>query len=306
MKPINFLGQSYPLEPDMIFGWRPKLPLSPVPLTYKNTYVDWLVSHIHSDARYKLIYLGNRSPNSVKVNQMYDYSWKSRNKYNLNVEILKQKIETVGYTFQRRLVGHISTSYKFNSSFEGGNLDAVVEIKPNEFDCFIRSDSNTRGHCNWFHFSVTNMTGGSVRFNICNITKHANLYVKGMKPYVNDGYGWKQAGEDVAFVEVPCRYGFDIKQYQLQFTYNFRLPDQKVEFAYGIPYSYSRLEAFINELKLKHPDKVESQSLGDSLGGVSIPLLTITNNIKTYQQQRRLILVTARIHPGESISSHML
>jgi hypothetical protein len=297
MQPINFLQQSYPLEPDMIFGWRPKLPLSPVPLSYRNNYVDWLVQQVNTtNSKLRLVYLGGRPSNSVKINQQYDYQWKSRSKYNLNVAVLRDKIETVGCSSNRRIVRPVVCNYQFNSSFEGGNLDAVVAVATDEFDCFIRSDSNTQGHCNWYHFSVEAQEPGRCRLNIYNITKHASLYSEGMRPYVNDGYGWKQAGDDVKFQEEPCRYGSGNRQHQLQFSYEFRLPKQKVEFAYCIPYSYSRLERFIDELKKKYPKNVECASLTDSLGGVSLPLLTISNGQPS--QQKRLVLVTARIHPG--------
>lgn len=93
IKPINFLQQSYPLEPDMMFGWRPKLPLSPVPLSYRNDHVDWLVGHLNSfGGKQRLVYLGPRLSNSVKVNQQYQYQWKSRSKYNLNVGVLRERI----------------------------------------------------------------------------------------------------------------------------------------------------------------------------------------------------------------------
>ncbi|CAM6000798.1 unnamed protein product [Sphagnum balticum] len=42
-----------------------------------------------------------------------------------------------------------------------------------------------------------------------------------MRPFVNDGSGWKQAGDNLAFVQRYCRYGFDIKHYQLQFSWTF-------------------------------------------------------------------------------------
>lgn len=117
LKPINFLQQSYPLEPDMMFGWRPKLPLSPVPLSYRNSYVDWLVQHLNScsSSRYRLAYLGVRRSNSVKVNQQYDYQWKSRTKYNLNVAVLKDRIESTGGQPSRRILRPVSSNYKFSS-----------------------------------------------------------------------------------------------------------------------------------------------------------------------------------------------
>lgn len=40
---------------------------------------------------------------------------------------------------------------EFDSDFEGGNLDAAYWDN-NEFKLIIRPDSNTRGHCHYFHF----------------------------------------------------------------------------------------------------------------------------------------------------------
>lgn len=102
---INFLSQSYPLEPDMLFGWRPKLPLMPVPLSYANLYVDWLVEYLGSEPQgYRLVYLGCRPPNSVKVNQQHGYQWKQREKYQLNVQVLRDTIDFIGRNKQKRVL----------------------------------------------------------------------------------------------------------------------------------------------------------------------------------------------------------
>lgn len=79
------------------------------------------------------------------------------------------------------------------------------------------------------------------------------------------------------FVERYCRYGFDKKTYQLQFTFNFTEPGQVVYFAYSVPYTYSDLEKFIRDIKTANPKIVGSRRLCESLGGELIPLLTITN-----------------------------
>jgi hypothetical protein len=69
-------------------------------------------------------------------------------------------------------------------------LDFAVRVKPNEYDCFMRSDSNTKGHCNWYFFSVKNHDRiGSIKINVCNMGKIKNLYNKGMKPYVRESSG---------------------------------------------------------------------------------------------------------------------
>lgn len=72
----------------------------------------------------------------------------------------------------------------FDSAFESGNLDMAVRIKKNEYDLFLRCDTNTRGHTAWFYFKVSNKEQlGEIQFNICNFGKRKNLYAHGMKPY---------------------------------------------------------------------------------------------------------------------------
>jgi len=42
----------------------------------------------------------------------------------------------------------------FDSNFESGNLDMVIKVKDYEYDLYMRVDTNTRGHHQWFFFSV--------------------------------------------------------------------------------------------------------------------------------------------------------
>lgn len=67
---------------------------------------------------------------------------------------------------------------EFDSKFEGGNLDKVVIVSPTEYDLYMRVDSNTNGHNQWFFFRVKNnrQMHNKIRFNIMNITKKKSLY----------------------------------------------------------------------------------------------------------------------------------
>ena len=48
----------------------------------------------------------------------------------------------------------------------------VIQIANDEFDMFMRVDSNTRGHHQWFYFKVENRKRvGTVKFNFVNFTK---------------------------------------------------------------------------------------------------------------------------------------
>ena len=46
----------------------------------------------------------------------------------------------------KALAGPLGQTLTFDSSFESGNLDMVVQVDNSEFDMFMRVDSNTRGH----------------------------------------------------------------------------------------------------------------------------------------------------------------
>lgn len=70
----------------------------------------------------------------------------------------------------------------FDGDFESGNLDLVVQVDKSEFDLYMRVDSNTRGHHQWFYFKVNNQNKeGTIKFNIVNFTKSKSLYTHGMR-----------------------------------------------------------------------------------------------------------------------------
>jgi len=50
------------------------------------------------------------------------------------------------YNTIQTLAGPAIQPYIFDSSFESGNLDMVVQVGPREFDLYMRVDANTRGH----------------------------------------------------------------------------------------------------------------------------------------------------------------
>lgn len=77
-------------------------------------------------------------------------------------------------------------SIKFDSDFEGGNLDFVVQSGINEYDLFVRNDSNTRGHTQWYYFSVESSSNQRFAMTILNMHQLKNLYQQGMKPYIFD------------------------------------------------------------------------------------------------------------------------
>lgn len=73
---------------------------------------------------------------------------------------------------------------EFSSDFESGNLDLAIHVEKEEYDLYMRVDTNTYGHNQWFYFRVHFKERKTYKFNLCNFTKKASLYSKGMLPYV--------------------------------------------------------------------------------------------------------------------------
>lgn len=67
-------------------------------------------------------------------------------------------------------------------------MDVAVRVSENEYDLFMRIDTNTRGHAQWFNFIVRNTGKKRVRFNIVNFTKNRSLYSRDMHPYIYSDY----------------------------------------------------------------------------------------------------------------------
>lgn len=58
----------------------------------------------------------------------------------------------------------------------------VIQVAPTEYDMYMRVDSNTRGHHQWFYFKINNQSKvGTVKFNFINFTKRQSLYMHGMR-----------------------------------------------------------------------------------------------------------------------------
>lgn len=65
----------------------------------------------------------------------------------------------------------------FDSNFEGGNLDLVVKVSHKEYELYMRPDTNTMGHEQWFNFKVRVCRRGKVmRFRVKNFNKGNLLY----------------------------------------------------------------------------------------------------------------------------------
>lgn len=99
----------------------------------------------------------------------------------------------------------------------------------------------------------------------------------------------------------------------MTFEYTFEYDQDKIWFAYAIPYSFTMLTNFIKAVETiqAKPENVTAsnifkrETLGKSLSGVEIPLLTITD-FNEKNARKKTIVMVGRLHPGETHSSWLI
>ncbi|KAK2574061.1 Cytosolic carboxypeptidase 6 [Acropora cervicornis] len=194
----------------------------------------------------------------------------------------------------------------FDACFESGNLGRVDYITEFEYDLFIRPDTCNPRFRVWFNFTVENTTPYQrVIFNIVNFSKTKSLYREGMTPLVKSTSRpkWQRIPSKNCFY---YRCPDHRKNYVLSFAFAFDNETDVYQFAYCFPYTYSRLQNFLAELDRRNLDCYRRELLCLTVQRKRLDLLTITSpeNVKD-DAKRRVIFITARIHPGETPSSYV-
>ncbi|KAI8469674.1 MAG: hypothetical protein J3K34DRAFT_368919 [Monoraphidium minutum] len=218
------------------------------------------------------------------------------------------------------------TTLVFESRFECGNLRRVV--RPYEYDLVLQPDINTRGHTQWFYFAVSNTRAGrSYRFNLVNLLKDDSLYGAGMLPLVHsearlteEGVGWVRGGSGVCYYRNGLRRRGGGTYATLSFSLTLPRSWDVVHVAHCYPYSYTDLQRGLAVLHAaaaapRPPGAppaplLERRVLCSSLAGNAVDLLTITaaagDGAAAPVEQRRGVVLSARVHPGETNASWMM
>ncbi|XP_068580033.1 cytosolic carboxypeptidase 4 [Cebidichthys violaceus] len=220
-----------------------------------------------------------------------------------------------------------SDTLKFFSKFECGNLRKAVQVRRNEYDLILNADANSCQHTQWFYFEVSNMVAAvPYRFNVINCEKSNSQFNYGMQPVLysvrealEGKPHWVRTGTEICYFRnhfCPARGRRRTTFYTLTFTITFKHNEDVCYLAYHYPYTYSALKAHLKVLqKSVDPAKVffQQQVLCGTLAGNACPVITITacpasrSWIDMHQLRNRpCIMLTGRVHPGESNASWVM
>ena len=102
----------------------------------------------------------------------------------------------------------------------------------------------------------------------------------------------------------------DMKYHTLTFSFDLSkiTTDQKyIYFAYCYPYTYTQLDSYLSSLK-DYKDILRFDEIGKSLEGNSLHMLIITNFNDSFDElaNKKAVIFTGRVHPGESNSSYVI
>eukprot|EP00948_MAST-09A_sp_MAST-9A-sp1_P003717 g3717.t1 len=209
------------------------------------------------------------------------------------------------------------TTLLFESRFESGNLRRAIQISDFEYDLVAKPDINTRGHTQWYYFQVRNTRKGvKYKFNMINLLKPDSLYNQGMRPVLYSekealrGIGWRRYGTEICYYQNHIKRKGSGNYYTFTFTIEFPHSHDVCYLAYCYPYTYTDLQRYLTGLEAdpKRRNRFRRRTLCQSLAGNNCDLLTVTSfacdpeALKT----RKGVVVTGRVHPGETNASWMM
>ena len=161
-----------------------------------------------------------------------------------------------------------------------------------------------------FYFTINNThKGGKIRFHIINMTKKGLLYKKGMKIAMfskkDPRQKWFRGGEDIQYT-LNKDSNTSKPLYILSFTHEFLYDDDTISIAFSEPYTITDLKRDLNKVSKTIGRKClfNREALCTTIGGTTCELITLTST-KYRKESKKAIIITARVHPGETVGSWM-
>ena len=204
----------------------------------------------------------------------------------------------------------------FESRFESGNLRMAIKLTDNEYDLILRNDINANKYAQWFYFKIQIKfkEPKRIKFNIINCEKADSPYSKGSRilQYSTTTNKWSRKSILNKYYKNSYSTFDDKNLYTLSFSVNLGEENlnETVYFAYCYPYTYSYLQEYINKLVTqKNANKIMNHEvIATTLAGNNLDMILVTDFLGEFDDiaGRPCIILTSRVHPGESNSSFVI
>jgi cytosolic carboxypeptidase protein 2/3 len=205
----------------------------------------------------------------------------------------------------------------FESRFESGNLRRAFKKLDTEYELMLKTDYNTNNYTQWFYFKVSNTRRGvPYTFKIINMVKPDSLYNHGMKVLsfsikTRDIHqaGWRRVGKNISYTQNNYKRKGSGNYYTLSFTVTFDYDHDSVFFAHCFPYTFTDLKYLLSDVwtdSLRW--RIRKTFLTRTLAGNEFEGVIITNFTSRPEDiaERKWVVITGRVHPGESNSSFIV
>ena len=208
----------------------------------------------------------------------------------------------------------------FDSDFEEGNLRMAIEIEKNkEYDLLMRQEVGSKKLYSFFFFSVlikneSNNNENILKLNIINKPKDKNffngqcpvlMFDSSLNKWTRNTFNVYTMNNGIKNQNLKNEYK---SYYTLTFSFYYK-PNVKYYFASCYPYTYTQLRLYLNTLNNNcYNNIIKFGSIGETYNKNKIPYIIITNfsSSKEEIKERKCILITGRIHSGETVSSYVI
>lgn len=188
----------------------------------------------------------------------------------------------------------------------------------NVYNLILKYDYQTTTYTQWFYFRITNVRKNTrYKFNIINLIKPDSSYNQGQKPLFYStkeaarpgGIGWYRDGENICYYQNAMKRKGGGYYHTLTFEVSFKHEEDEVYVSHCYPYTYSdSIELLQGLCRSETKDKIRKTVLCKTLAGNDVEMVIITNFLSRPENiaMRRAVILTSRVHPGESNASFII
>jgi hypothetical protein len=190
------------------------------------------------------------------------------------------------------MLAPLAAAIAVSAAFEGGSIGKVETVAPDYLRCAVKGQADQNGRnrqANWYYFKLENLPRGEVTLELTDLVGEYNFkpgthaVTRNTRPVFSyDDETWRHFADD--------RVSWDEKQVRLTLRFTPERPVMWI--AHVEPYTARRL----NKLLADTSPRLKRESIGRTVRGRDIPLLTIGRGTRT-------IWLMARQHAWETGTS---